>query len=150
MYSVTVSMDEHARVTFYTLVPETGTGAHTVGLQVVAEDLGIPVEDVTAVQLDTDGGPTDAGAGSGSSVGGTHAALGAAQGVRQQPPSWPPSARLAGRADRLLRRGSRVRRGRPGPGCAHPGGGLPSGSRSGAPISFAMTTEAKEPDVTCF
>ena len=47
-------------------------------------DLGIPVEDVTAVQRDTDGGPTDAGAGSGSSVGGTHAALGAAQGVRQQ------------------------------------------------------------------
>ena len=41
MYSVTVSMDEHARVTFYTLVPETGTGAHTVGRQVVAEDLGI-------------------------------------------------------------------------------------------------------------
>ena len=27
VYSVTVSMDEHARVTFYTLVPETGTGA---------------------------------------------------------------------------------------------------------------------------
>ena len=72
-------------VTFYTLVPETGTGAHTVLVgQVVAEDLGIPVEDVTAVQRDTDGGPTDAGAGSGSSVGGTHAALGAAQGVRQQ------------------------------------------------------------------
>ena len=42
-------MDEHARV-IYTLVPETGTGAHTVGRQVVAEDLGIPVEDVTAVQ----------------------------------------------------------------------------------------------------
>ena len=41
VYSVTVSMDEHARVTFYTLVPETGTGAHTVGRQVVAEDLGI-------------------------------------------------------------------------------------------------------------
>ena len=133
VYSVTVSMDEHARVTFYTLVPETGTGAHTVGRQVVAEDLGIPVEDVTAVQMDTDGGPTDAGAGSGSSVGGTHAALGAAQGVRQQLTflaaefyGWP-EERI------VFRRGSRVRRGRPGPGCAHPGGGLPSGSRLRCP-----------------
>ena len=41
VYSVTVSMDEHARVTFYTLVPETGTGAHTVGRQVVAGGPGI-------------------------------------------------------------------------------------------------------------
>ena len=107
VYSVTVSMDAQARATFYTLVPETGTGAHTVGRQVVAEDLGIPVEDVTAVQLDTDGGATDAGAGSGSSVGGTHAALGAAQGVRQhltflaaQLYGWP--------AERIVFRGGRV------------------------------------------
>src|SRR4029450_10059330 len=56
VYSVTVSMDAQARATSHTLVPETGTGAHTVGRQVVAEDLGIPVEDVTAVQMDTDGG----------------------------------------------------------------------------------------------
>ena len=75
-------MDQNAQVTYYTLVPETGTGIHTVGRQVVAEDLGMPVADVSAVQMDTDGGPTDAGSGSGSSVGGTHAALGAAQGVR--------------------------------------------------------------------
>ena len=150
VYSVTVSMDEHARVTFYTLVPETGTGAHTVGRQVVAEDLGIPVEDVTAVQLDTDGGPTDAGAGSGSSVGGTHAALGAAQGVRQQLTflaaefyGWP-EERIVCRRGRVFVEGD-------------PDQGVPiqevasrAVAASGAPISFAMTTEAKEPDVTCF
>jgi CO/xanthine dehydrogenase Mo-binding subunit len=84
VYSVKVTMDENAQITFYTLTPETGTGSHTVGRQVVAEDLGISVEDVRAVQMDTDGGPTDSGSGSGSSVGGTHAALGAAQGVRRK------------------------------------------------------------------
>src|SRR5437879_12678199 len=52
VYSVTVSMDEHARATFYTLVPETGTGAHTVGRPVVAADLGLPAQDVPAGQAD--------------------------------------------------------------------------------------------------
>ena len=84
VYTVTVSMDEAAKVEFRTLVPETGTGSHTVGRQVVAEDLGISISDVVAVQMNTDGGPTDSGAGSGSSVGGTNAALGAAQGVRRE------------------------------------------------------------------
>ena len=150
VYSVTVSMDEHARVTFYTLVPETGTGAHTVGRQVVAEDLGIPVEDVTAVQLDTDGGPTDAGAGSGSSVGGTHAALGAAQGVRQQLTflaaefyGWP-EERI------VFRRGRVFVEGDPDQGVPIQEVASRAVAASGAPISFALTTEAKEPDVTCF
>ena len=80
VYSVSVTMDQYGKVTFHTLVPETGTGSHTVGRQVIAEDLGIPVGDVTAVQLDTDGGPTDSGAGSGSSVGGTNAASGRGSG----------------------------------------------------------------------
>ena len=150
VYSVTVSMDEHARATFYTLVPETGTGAHTVGRQVVAEDLGIPVEDVTAVQMDTDGGPTDAGAGSGSSVGGTHAALGAAQGVRQQLTflaaefyGWP-EERI------VFRRGRVFVEGDPDQGVPIQEVASRAVAASGAPISFAMTTEAKEPDVTCF
>ena len=150
VYSVTVSMDAQARATFYTLVPETGTGAHTVGRQVVAEDLGIPVEDVTAVQMDTDGGPTDAGAGSGSSVGGTHAALGAAQGVRQQLTflaaefyGWP--------AERIVfRRGRVFVEGDPDQGVPIQEVASRAVAASGAPISCAMTTEAKEPDVTCF
>jgi len=150
VYSVTVSMDEHARATFYTLVPETGTGAHTVGRQVVAEDLGIPVEDVTAVQMDTDGGPTDAGAGSGSSVGGTHAALGAAQGVRQQLTflaaefyGWP-EERI------VFRRGRVFVEGDPDQGVPIQEVASRAVAASGFLISVAMTTEAKEPDVTCF
>jgi CO/xanthine dehydrogenase Mo-binding subunit len=150
VYSVTVSMDAQARATFYTLVPETGTGAHTVGRQVVAEDLGIPVEDVTAVQLDTDGGPTDAGAGSGSSVGGTHAALGAAQGVRQHLTflaaecyGWP--------AERIVFRGGRVFvEGDPDQGVPIQEVAARAVAAAGAPISCAMTTAAKAPDVTCF
>ena len=150
VYSVTVSMDAQARATFYTLVPETGTGAHTVGRQVVAEDLGIPVEDVTAVQMDTDGGPTDAGAGSGSSVGGTHAALGAAQGVRQHLTflaaelyGWP--------AERIVfRRGRVFVEGDPDQGVPIQEVASRAVAASGGPISCAMTTEAKEPDVTCF
>ena len=150
VYSAKVSMDQDARVTFFTLVPETGTGAHTVGRQVVAEDLGVPVEDVMAVQMDTDGGPTDSGAGSGSSVGGTRAALAAAQGVRQKLTlmaaefyGWP--------EERIIFRGGRVLV----DGDSESGVPLQElASRVvaaiGAPISFAMTTTAEEPEVTCF
>jgi CO/xanthine dehydrogenase Mo-binding subunit len=117
---------------------------------VVAEDLGIPVEDVTAVQLDTDGGPTDAGAGSGSSVGGTHAALGAAQGVRQHLTflaaecyGWP--------AERIVFRGGRVFvEGDPDQGVPIQEVASRAVAAAGAPISCAMTTAAKAPDVTCF
>ena len=116
----------------------------------VAEDLGIPVEDVTAVQRDTDGGPTDAGAGSGSSVGGTHAALGAAQGVRQQLTflaaecyGWP-EERI------VFRRGRVFVEGDPDQGVPIQEVASRAVAAAGAPISFAMTTEAKEPDVTCF
>jgi CO/xanthine dehydrogenase Mo-binding subunit len=150
VYSARVTMDENARVTFYTLVPETGTGVHTVGRQVVAEDLGVPIEDVRAVQMDTDGGPDDSGAGSGSSVGGTHAALGAAQGVRRELTlmaaefyGWP-EERIMFREGRVFVEGD-------------PGQGVPLRelaarvvAASGESISFAMTTRAEEPDVTCF
>ena len=150
VYSAKVSMDQDAQVTFFTLVPETGTGAHTVGRQVVAEDLGVPVEDVMAVQMDTDGGPTDSGAGSGSSVGGTRAALAAAQGVRQKLTlmaaefyGWP--------EERIIFRGGRVLV----DGDSESGVPLQElASRVvaaiGEPISFAMTTTAEEPEVTCF
>ena len=146
VYSVTVSMDEHARVTFYTLVPETGTGAHTVGRSGAPGDPG----------RGRDRGPEGYG----------RRSYGCRRGQRQQRRRDPCRAgrrpgrastthlpgrrvlRLAGRADRLPQ-GSRVRRGDPDQGVP-----IQEASRAvaaaGAPISFAMTTEAKEPDVTCF
>ena len=150
VYTVKVTMDENAQATLNLLVPETGTGSHTVGRQVVAEDLGIPVEDVSAIQMDTDGGPYDAGAGSGSSVGGTHSALGAAQGVRQKLTffaaefyGWP-EERIIFREGRVFVEGDSAK-------------GVPiqelasrAVAASGGPISFDMTTTAEEPDVTCF
>ena len=150
VYSVRVTMDENAQVTYYTLVPETGTGAHTVGRQMVAEDLGIPVEDVRAVQMDTDGGPTDSGAGSGSSVGGTGAALGAAQGVRRELTLM--AAEFYGWAEeRIVFRGGRVFvEGDPEQGVPIPELASKVVAASGKPISFAITTEAAEPEVTCF
>jgi len=89
VYSVTVSMDAHARATFYTLVPDTGTGAHTVGRQVVAEDLGIPVEDVTAVPR------TPARAAAAASAG-PMPRWAPPRACVNNSPSWPPSS-TAGR-----------------------------------------------------
>ena len=150
IYSVRVSMDENARATLHLLVPETGTGAHTVGRQMVAEDLGIPVADVTAVQMDTDGGTVDSGAGSGSSVGGTTAALGAAQGVRRELTlmaaefyGWP-EERITFREGRVFVEGDAEK-------------GVPIKELAsrvvaalGRPISVNVSTTAEEPDVTCF
>ena len=81
-----LSMDEHARVTLYSPTPETGVGPNTVGRQVVAEDLGIPAEDVALVKLDTDALSIsfDSGAGAGTSRNWGHACLGAAQDVRHK------------------------------------------------------------------
>jgi carbon-monoxide dehydrogenase large subunit len=150
VYSVTVTMDREAKVTFQTLVPETGTGSHTVGRQVIAEDLGIPVSDVTAVQMDTDAGPTDSGAGSGSSVGGTNAALAAAQGVRRELTlmaaefyGWP--------EERIVFRHGRVFVGDDSEGgvaIEELAGQVVSAT--GGPVTFSVTTPAEEPDITCF
>ena len=79
-----VSLDENARAILYSPVPDTGVGAHTIGRQLVAEDLGIPVEDVGVVRLDTDSVPFDTGGGAGTSRNAGHASLGAAQEVRRK------------------------------------------------------------------
>ena len=79
-----VTLDEYGRATLYSPVPDTGVGAHTIGRQVVAEDLGIPVENVGLVHLDTDAVPFDSGAGAATSRVAGHAALGAAQEVRRK------------------------------------------------------------------
>jgi len=150
VYSAKVTMDENAQVTYHTLVPETGTGIHTVGRQVVAEDLGVPVKDVKAVQMDTDGGSTDSGSGSGSSVGGTGAALGAAEGVRNHLTlmaaefyGWP-EERIKFRGGRVFVEGDAER------GVSIQELASKVVAATGEHISFSKTTESKEPDVTCF
>ena len=79
-----VLMDATAHVKVYTAVPDTGVGAHTVQRQVVAEDLGIPVEDVSLERLGTDGVPFDTGAGAATTHNAGNAAWGAAQELRRK------------------------------------------------------------------
>ena len=83
--AATVTMDEHGMVNLLVPLWDTGTGAHTILRQVVAEELGIPVEDVGLVIQDTDAVPFSSGSG-GSRVTHTsgHAVLGAARQVRHK------------------------------------------------------------------
>ena len=57
-----VKMNEDGTVTLLTGTAGLGTGAHTALAQIVAEELGIPFEDVAVVQGDTDVVPWDIGA----------------------------------------------------------------------------------------
>ena len=81
--TATVAMDEHGRTSLLTPLWDTGTGAHTILRQIVAEELTIPVEEVDVVIQDTDAVPFSSGSG-GSRV--THttgnAVLGAVQELR--------------------------------------------------------------------
>ena len=79
-----VTLDEHAKATLYSPVPDTGVGSQTVGRQFVAEDLGIPPEDVGVINLATDDIQFDRGAGAASSRVAGYAALRAAQEVRRK------------------------------------------------------------------
>jgi xanthine dehydrogenase molybdenum-binding subunit len=83
--AATVTMDEHGKAALLMALWDTGTGAHTIFRQVVAEELTIPVEDVRMVVQDTDAVPFDSGSG-GSRVTYTsgQAALGAARELRQK------------------------------------------------------------------
>ena len=87
-----VTVDAQGRATLASSVPDTGVGFYSVGRQVVAEDLGLAVEEVGMTRLDTDAVPFETGAGAGTSVGAAHAALGAAQDVRTSSPTWRRSA----------------------------------------------------------
>ena len=69
--AATVAMDEHGKASLLTTLWDTGTGAHTILRQIVAEELTIPVEDVDLVIQDTDAVPFSSGSG-GSRV--THTA----------------------------------------------------------------------------
>ena len=77
--------DGAGKVTLQMSLWDTGTGAHTILRQVVAEELTIPVDDVTMEVEDTDAVPFDSGSG-GSRVTCTagQAALGAARDLRNK------------------------------------------------------------------
>ena len=57
-----VKMNEDGTVTLLTGAAGLGTGAHTALAQIVAEELGVPFEDVSVVHGDTDVVPWDIGA----------------------------------------------------------------------------------------
>ena len=80
-----VTMDGNGQATLLMSLWDTGTGAHTVLRQIVAETLTIPVEDVGVVIQDTDAVAFESGPG-GSRVTYTsgQSALGAAQELREK------------------------------------------------------------------
>jgi CO/xanthine dehydrogenase Mo-binding subunit len=83
--AATVTIDERGQVSLLMALWDTGTGAHTILRQVVAEELTVPVEDVRIVVQDTDAVSFDSGSG-GSRVTYTagQAALGAARQLREE------------------------------------------------------------------
>ena len=83
--AATVTMDERGKATLLMALWDTGTGAHTIFRQVVAEELTIPVEDVSILVQDTDAVAFDSGSG-GTRVTYTsgNAALGAARELRRK------------------------------------------------------------------
>lgn len=83
--AATVTMDEEGKTSLLVPLLDTGTGAHTILRQMVAEELTIPVEDVELVVQDTDAVPFASGSG-GSRVTHTtgHAVLGAARDLRNK------------------------------------------------------------------
>jgi 4-hydroxybenzoyl-CoA reductase alpha subunit len=58
----TVKVDDFGKVTLITGSTDMGQGADTAMAQIVAEELGVPVENVTVINTDTDITPWDVGA----------------------------------------------------------------------------------------
>jgi CO/xanthine dehydrogenase Mo-binding subunit len=58
----TVKVDDFGKATLITGSTDMGQGSDTVMAQIVAEELGVPVEDVTVINTDTDITPWDVGA----------------------------------------------------------------------------------------
>ncbi len=80
-----IKMDDYGKVDVFTGASEIGQGSDTVIAQIVAETLGVPVEDVNIVNNDTDVCPWDVGAhASRTTFVAGNAALGAARKVRDQ------------------------------------------------------------------
>ncbi|MCH8745070.1 MAG: xanthine dehydrogenase family protein molybdopterin-binding subunit [Chloroflexi bacterium] len=83
--SAKVEMDQDGKVTLMMSLWDTGTGAHTVMRQIVAESLSIPVADVTLVVGDTDAVPFESGpGGTRTTYTAGQAAQGAAEDLREK------------------------------------------------------------------
>ncbi|MGB3904775.1 MAG: molybdopterin cofactor-binding domain-containing protein [Anaerolineae bacterium] len=81
----TVKVDDFGKVTLITGSTDMGQGSDTVLAQIVAEELGVPLENVTVVNTDTDITPWDVGAHASRTtfVAGNSARLAAADAKRQ-------------------------------------------------------------------
>jgi 4-hydroxybenzoyl-CoA reductase alpha subunit len=81
----TVKVDDFGKVTLVTGATDMGQGADTMLAQIVAEELGVPVENVTVISTDTDITPWDVGAHASRTtfVAGNSARLAAADAKRQ-------------------------------------------------------------------
>jgi len=145
-----VAMDAHGRVTLSSSVPDTGVGFYSVGRQVVAEDLGLPVEAVSMTRLDTDAVPFETGAGAGTSVGAAHAALGAAQDVRQQLTDLAAECYVWPQERIVFRQGRVFVEDDPESGVSLPELAARAVATLGHPIVGEMTTTAEVPDVTAY
>jgi CO/xanthine dehydrogenase Mo-binding subunit len=93
---ITVSAD--GTITILSAMPDNGTGALTVVVQIVAEEFGVPVERVRLERGDTDALPVDVGSGASrvTNVAG-HAAIAACDQLKQQ--LAPKAAAMLGAAD---------------------------------------------------
>jgi CO/xanthine dehydrogenase Mo-binding subunit len=150
VFNAKVNVDETGTATVLSSVPDTGVGFHTVARQVVAEDLGLPVEDVRMMQLNTGQVDFDTGAGAGTSVGAAHAALGAAQEVRRKLTGL--AAEFYGWAEEriVFRQGRVFVDGDPEQGVSIGELAARSVAAVGSVITGDVTTTAEEPDVTSF
>jgi xanthine dehydrogenase molybdenum-binding subunit len=80
-----IKMDDFGKVDVFTGASEIGQGADTVVAQIVAEVIGIPIDDVNVIHNDTDVCPWDVGVhASRSTFVAGNAALGAAKKIREQ------------------------------------------------------------------
>ncbi|MBM2812346.1 MAG: hypothetical protein HW416_3105, partial [Chloroflexi bacterium] len=80
-----VTLNPDGTVTVLSGLPDNGTGSLTVVVQVVAQEMGVPVERVRLVRADTDQLPTDSGSGASrvTNVAG-HAAIAACSQLKEQ------------------------------------------------------------------
>jgi CO/xanthine dehydrogenase Mo-binding subunit len=83
--SATVTIDANGQIDLFMSLWDTGTGAHTIMRQIVAETLSLPPQSVRLVMQNTDAVPYESGPG-GTRVTYTsgHAAFGAAQDLRDK------------------------------------------------------------------
>jgi 4-hydroxybenzoyl-CoA reductase alpha subunit len=81
----TLKVDDFGKVTLVTGATDMGQGADTILAQIVAEELGVPIEDVTVINTDTDITPWDVGAHASRTtfIAGNSARLAAADARRQ-------------------------------------------------------------------